>query len=170
MCNFSNNRMTAMQSINRLIEKSKNGFTLIELLVVVAMIALITGAVSSSMASAFRRARIQKATSEVKMLTQAILSYENHNKSHELKPMVRKQADRSNIGFLLGTGEKSAANSEIPVLIQAALSSSGVMRDPWGQPYLVTIREGNVTSPAVDSLKTGYVLPNFYRLSEDERK
>jgi len=160
-------------SIIRLFDYSKisrSGFTLIELLVVVAMIALITGAVSTSMASAFRRARIQKATGEVKMLTQAILAYENHNKSHELKTLTRAQADRSNIGFLLGTGEKSASNFEIPVLIQAALSSSGVMRDPWGRPYLVTVRKGNVTSPAVDSLKTGYVLPNFYRLSEDERK
>jgi len=162
-----------MNSIIRLFDYSKisrSGFTLIELLVVVGMIALITGAVSTSLSSAMQRARIQKATAEVKMLTQTILAYENHNSKHDLDVLTRAPADRSNIGFLLGNGGNSASGTEIPVLIQAALSAQGVMRDPWGQPYLVTIRKGNVTAPAVDSIRTGYYLPNYYRLSEDERK
>jgi len=145
----------------------KRAFTLIELLVVVGMIALIMGAVSTSMTSAMQRARVQKATAEVKMLTQAIQAYEKY--SGELDEQDHAPADRDHIGFLFGDGQ-SESGTEVPVLISAALSGSGAMRDPWGSPYLVTIRKGNVVSPAVDSLQTGYYLPNFYRLSEDERK
>jgi len=149
----------------------KGGFTLIELLVVVGMIALITGAVSTSMSSAMQRARIQKAAAEVATLTQAILAYEQHNSQHQLPNKTSwSEANKSNLGFLLGEGGNSAANDEIPILVQAALSDSGVMRDPWGNPYYIMINPGNVESPAVDSVKTGYYLPNFYRLTEEERK
>jgi len=149
----------------------RKGFTLIELLVVVGMIAMITGAVSTSMSSAMQRARVQNATAEVATLTQAILAYENHDARHQLPAKSTwGEADKSNLGFLLGDGGNSAANAEIPVLVHAALSSTGVMRDPWGMPYYVMINQGNVESPAVDSIKTGYFLPNFYRRSEEERK
>jgi len=150
----------------------KRGFTLIELLVVVGMIALITGAVSTSLSSAMRRARIQKATSEVKMISQAILAYENYDRNNELETMTRKQADRTSLAFLLGSAGKSQANTDIPVLLQAALSAQGVMRDPWGQPYLITIRKGNITPKSLTptSIETGYRLQNFYNLSEAERK
>lgn len=150
----------------------KRGFTLIELLVVVGMIALITGAVSTSMSSAMQRARIQKATAEVEAVTQAILAYENHSKTHKLPENMTSWtvADSSSMSFLLGAEKASTGSKNIPVLVQAALSSGGVMRDPWGSPYKVMINAGNVNSPKPPSVKTGYYLPNFYRLTEEERK
>jgi len=144
----------------------RRGFTLVELLVVVAMIAIISGAFSVSMTSAMQRARIQKATSEVKSLTQAILAYENYS-TDGLEEMNRAEANRDSIGFLLG---KTEGGREVPVLIQAALDGNGVMRDPWGHPYLITIREGKINGIGVSGIKTGYYLPNFNRLTEKERK
>jgi len=116
-----------MKSDNQTIRQSSNfrrAFTLIELLVVVGMIALITGAMSSSVAAAMQRARVQKATADVKMLTQAILAYENYNKG-DLDPIPAwKDADfRTTLKFLNGEN-----NGEVPVLIQAALSSGGKLR------------------------------------------
>jgi len=133
------------------------------------MIALIVGVVSTSISSAMQRARIQKAEAEAKMITQAILSYESYNKGELPSDLSSwKDVNAANVGFLLGKG--SSDGKEMPVLIQAAISSQGIMRDPWGMPYQVLISAGNVESPGVDSIKTGYFLPNFYRLSEDERK
>jgi len=149
---------------------ARRAFTLIELLVVVGMIALIAGSVTSAMASAAQRTRVQKATAEVKTLTQALLAYENLDSKHELPTLTRAKADRTTLKFLLGDGGSTAGGQNIPSLVQAALTSQGVMRDPWGQPYLVTIRKGAVQTPAMDSVQTGYFLPNFYRLSEGERK
>jgi len=149
---------------------NKRGFTLVELLVVVAMIAVISGAFSVSLTSAMQRARIQKATGEVKSLTQALLSYENHMQEGETLPeMTRKESKAENIGFLLGR-ETSASGYKIPVLIQAALTENGVMRDPWGHPYLITIRSGTIPRVSLGTVQTGYYLPNFNRLSEEERK
>jgi len=147
---------------------NRGGFTLVELLVVVGMIALIMGAFSVSMTSAMQRARIQKATSEVKSLTQAILAYENYMENGDtLTEMTRKEADSTSIGFLLGA--TSSGGYKVPVLIQAALNESGVMRDPWGKPYLVTIRKGTIPRISLGTVQTGYYLPNFNRLTAEER-
>jgi len=144
---------------------SRPAFTLVELLVVVGMIALIMGAMSTSVASAMQRARIQKATSDVKMLTQAIHSYANYNEGK--LPTIGSWMDadfKTTLKFL------NASDENVPVLIQAALSSDGIMRDPWGLPYQVKITEGNVYAPNVGNLNTGYYLPNFYRLTRKERQ
>jgi hypothetical protein len=46
------------------------------------------------------------------------------------------------------------------------------MLDPWGTPYKVTIKKGSATlqlKTMTGALNTGYYLPNFYRISEEER-
>ena len=53
----------------------KNGFTLVELLVVVGMLALLLAAMTTSVTAARHRARVQKATSDVKVISQTILAY-----------------------------------------------------------------------------------------------
>ena len=78
----------------------KRGFTLVELLVVVGMIAVILGALTTSVQSARMRARVQKATSEVKIVSQAVLAYENFR--GELPTMTDADCNRSSLGFLLG--------------------------------------------------------------------
>lgn len=148
----------------------KRGFTLVELLVVVGMIAVILGALTTSVQSARHRARVQKATAEVKIVSQAILGYENFR--GELPTMTEADCNRGTLGFLLGDGGSAQQGGQIPVLLQASLTGGGSMNDPWGTPYKVTIREGAVSlklKTVTGAMQTGYYLPNFYRLSEGER-
>jgi len=152
----------------------KRGFTLVELLVVIAMIAILLAALSTSIAAAQERARIQKATSEVKIISQAILAAENYARDgkYELEPMEKADANRRSLGFLLGEGNYDGGE-KIPVLIMAPLRAGSDIRDPWGTAYQVTIRKGDATvkiESASGSLSTGYYLPNFYRLSAKERQ
>lgn len=152
---------------------TKRGFTLIELLVVISMIAIIMGALTTSISSAREQARIQKANAEVKAVTQAILGYESWNKDNELEPMEAKDADSGSLGFLLGRENGTAAeggqSEKIPVLLMAALKSGGKMLDPWGTPYKVTIRKGTINAAASVNLSTSFMLPNYYRLTPEEQ-
>ena len=151
---------------------SRKGFTLIELLVVVGMIGVIVGAMTTSVTASQQRARIQKATSEVKVISQAILAYENYARGgdYRLEPMTDADADSSSLGFLLGK-ESGDAGGKIPSLLMASLSAGGKMRDPWGTPYKITVREGAIAGMnSMSSLTTGYYLPNFNRLDAEERK
>ena len=153
----------------------KRGFTLIELLVVLAMIAILLGSAGVSVAGAQQRARIQKATADVKSISQAILAYENYERGSdkfELPTMNDLDADASSLSFLLGEGESAKSGGNIPVLLMASLRSGRTLVDPWGTPYKIKIVETDVTpefKTASGSMQTGYYLPNFYRLSEDER-
>lgn len=155
--------------------KSRKGFTLIELLVVVAMIAMVAGAVSAGFSSAQERARIQKATSEVKAISQAIMAYENYAalKGESLPEVTDAIANESSIGFLIGIGDTYAQGQKVPALLMAAMTSGGAMMDPWGAPYMIKIKPGseNVQLKSISStLKTGYFFPNLYRLSQEERQ
>lgn len=154
---------------------TKRGFTLVELLVVVGMIATLLGALTTSVAAAQERARIQKALSDVKVTTQAILASENFKQSgkYELKPMNRVDADASSLAFLLGKGGNDDSGERLPATLMASLQAGGKLLDPWGTPYKVTIKKGDAQvriESAAGSMKTGYYLPNFYRLSEEERR
>ena len=154
---------------------NRRGFTLVELLVVVAMIALITGAMSTAITGARERARIQKALADVKTVSQAILSYENYEQgggNFELPLMNGVDADSGSLGFLIGQGGSAKSGGNIPVLLQARLSGGKKMLDPWGTPYGVTIKEVQRTpkiKTASGSMQTGYYLPNYYRLTEGEK-
>lgn len=155
--------------------KTRGGFTLVELMVVVAMIALVIGAISQSMSGAQSRARVQKATVEVKDMHQAILAYENYANGNELPTMTDTDADRSSLDFLLGYGTSygSGSGSTVPTLFQASLASNGKILDPWGTPYKVTIKQGSASvsyASASSNMQTGYFFPNYYRLSKEERQ
>ena len=154
--------------------RGKRGFTLIELLVVVAMIAVIMGAMTTSVASARERARIQKATSDVKVIAQAILAYENFAKGTKLEDSGGWQvANKTKLGVLLGKeGSGLDSGGNVPTLISTALSGKGEILDPWGHPYQFKITAGTVNfNPQVlkSNIMTGISLPNFYRISETER-
>jgi len=150
---------------------NKRGFTLIELLVVIAMIAIFMAAVGTSVGQTRERARLEKARSEVKVISQAILAWENYSRSgkHELEEMSDAEADSSSLKFLLGQGE-AATSGDIPSLLMAQLAAGGKIRDPWGTPYRIRIKEGKIDAPNNLNLSTCYYLPNFYRLSAEERK
>ncbi len=153
----------------------KRGFTLVELLVVVAMLAILMGSMGSAVSGAQARAREQKATADVKVISQAILAYENYSRGQgdfELPTMEDRDADGDSLSFLLGEGEQAESGGNIPVLLQASLVAGQKLLDPWGTPYKVRIRETSFTpkfKTATGQMQTGYFLPNFYRLSETER-
>ena len=91
--------------------KSESGFTLIELLVVVAMIMLLAGALTSAIAGAAKRAKIQACITEAQNMTNAILAYENYTKNHEIKEMNDQMATKSSLPFIVGDG-KNELNGE----------------------------------------------------------
>lgn len=150
---------------------NKRGFTLIELMVVIAMIAILMAAVGTSVGKSRERARIERARSDVKVITQAILAWENYDRGgkNELQEMNDEEADSSSLKFLLGQGE-TAKSGQIPALLAAQLAAGGKMRDPWGSPYRVRIKEGAIQRPDNLNLSTCYYIPNLYRLSAEERK
>jgi selenophosphate synthetase-related protein len=79
------------------------------------------------------------------------------------------KACKENNMALLG-GETAEGGGEVPVLYNAHIVN-GAIRDPWGKPYQYMVRPaGDITSKAKNKFYTSYYLPNFYRLSDDERK
>ena len=149
----------------------RNGFTMVELLVVIAMLMILAGSITSSVGSASRRAKIQQATTELQEMTKAILAYENYGRVNEDSPlsshlMEEKEATESNMGFILGQQTlKNGQSGNIPVLFNAEIKN-GAIRDPWGNPYRVTIRQAKIDPKEASSDKPeSYVMfPNFNRL------
>ena len=155
-----------------LTKMNRRGFTLIELLVVVGMIAIILGALTTSVASARERARIQRATSDVKVITQAILGYENYSRGGQYElPVIQspQECNKGTLSFLLGK-ESADSGGKIPMLLMAQLQGAGTMVDPWGTPYRLTIKSHSINISTKVNLETGFYLPNFYRLGWEERQ
>ena len=149
----------------------KKAFTLVELLVVMAMIMIIAGAFTSSVASSMKRAKISRAVTETREITNAILAYQNYDEDGSLEryAMNDAEASESKLGFILGKVQSRGVN--VPVLYNAGVNASGKICDPWGNPYRITIKEGDpVQPPGVSNLKLRMFYPNWHRLSEGERE
>lgn len=152
----------------------KRAFTLIELLVVIGMLAVLVGAFGSSLNKARRRAKITRATQDAKEITNAILGFRNYAPNRSLVPYATgdwQEADEGSraVKMILG-GEKSAGNEDVPVLYNAQLVGGKIV-DPWGNAYKIMVK----VLPAVTSQKNNKFvrasnLPNFYRLTDEERQ
>ena len=149
----------------------KKGFTLIELLVVIAMIAMLTGAASSAVMKARRRAQIARAEAEAQEMTNAILAYENYDDDHSLKKYLTskawKDATEDALQFILGGVQNK--QGKVPVLYNAAIRGGSVL-DPWGKPYQYMIADaGNAAESSADQVGSGLstymYLPNMWRLN-----
>lgn len=150
----------------------KRGFTLIELLVVIAMIAILMGAVGSSMNQARKRAMITKATQDAKEMTNAILAFENYARNRSLESYASgswRDTTESSMSMILG-GETSESGEQVPVLYNAQIRNGQIL-DPWGTPYQYMIKKaGDITPPSGSGFQTAPSLPNFYRLTDGERE
>jgi len=154
----------------------KRAFTLVELITVCAIIMLILAGLVTTAQGARERACIQKATSEVKTITQAVLGYENYkrNGGYELPLLDDVDCDLDHVGFIFGKEDRADdAGMKIPATLMAQLKSAKAMRDPWGTPYKIKIKKASTDvryESAVGDIKSGYMLPNIYRLSPEERR
>ena len=153
----------------------RSGFTLIELIVVIGMLMLLAGAISTSIAGASRRAKIQQATIEAQEMTKAILAYENYGKDYSLDAhkMELSEANESTLGFILGKENKqNGQRGKMPVLFNAATTKAGKILDPWGNPYRVTIRQGKKVDggegEASATLRAFVSFPNYNRRPADK--
>lgn len=151
---------------------TEKGFTLIELMVVLGIIATLMAAFVFSVSSAQQRAKLAKAESEVKIISQAILGYETMSRDGLSKLPSEAEISADQYGFLLGKGGQMKYSGEkIPATLLAALASNGTMNDPWGTPYRVRVKKQQIGSVnSLTSLKMRYRLPNGHRLSEGERQ
>ena len=155
----------------------KKAFTLVELIVVIAMIAILMSALGVSVAKAQTRARISKATQEVKELTNAILAYEQYAPNRTLASVASsgwRDCDKGSLGMVLGEMKDDKGQS-VPVLYNAALTG-GRMIDPWGTPYQLRIEKtGRLSGGGDDESRSQQFvsapqLPNYYRLNDGEKK
>ena len=79
-------------------------------------------------------------------------------------------ADEDSLKIILG-GVPAEGGGTVPVLYRAQLSGGGKMFDPWGKQYQYKIKQaGNITPPHGPSFQTAPNLPNYYRLTDEERE
>ena len=152
-------------------KREERGFTLIELLVVIAMIAIIAGALTTGVAKAQRRTKISRAQTEAREITNAILAYQNYDEDGSLSKytMNDQEADEGSLAFILG--KVKSRNSDVPVLYNAALTRGKIL-DPWGNVYKFQIKQ--LSGEREEGNSATYLraanLPNFYRLTDEERQ
>lgn len=157
--------------------KFLRGFTLIELMVVLAIVGILMASMTMAVAKARRRAMIARATQEVRELTNAILAFEQYARDRSLAGYTTGSWTECNEGsmrMVLG-GETGESGEQVPVLYDAGLAGSK-FRDPWGTSYQYMIASngrlgGDGEQAEVDKItfKTAAALPNFFRLSREER-
>ena len=144
----------------------RKAFTLVELMAVLMIISLLIAVLTTSVSRAQRRALMARADTEAREITNAILAYQNFDEDGSLQKYVMEDAEagEGNLGFILG--KVKARNSAVPVLYNAAISG-GKIRDPWGHPYRITIRQGeHINPPGVNNLKIRLFYPNWHRIME----
>lgn len=143
----------------------RRGFTLIELLAVMSMIAVIAAAMTTSIARAQRRAKISRAQTEAREITNAILAFQNYDENGSLAShtMNDQEAAEGNLGFILG--KVSSRGSTVPVLYNAAITGGKIL-DPWGRPYRITVKKGaTINPPGVGGMAIRAFYPNWHRLT-----
>ncbi len=148
----------------------KSGFTLVELLVVISMLMILAGAVSTSVASSERRAKISRATAEAKELTNAIIAYSHFISEDNDMPQFAswKTADKATLGFVIGEG-KQLDGVRVPVLYNASFNGTRLL-DPWKRPYEVMIKKTvfDKKSDKTNKLKSFVAFPNYNRRPADK--
>ena len=150
----------------------RRAFTMVELMVVVGMIAILMATMGVSTLQARRRAMIAKATKEAKEMTNAILAFEPYAVGKTLEQYAngtRADCTESSIAMILGkvTGDNG---EQVPVLYNAKLRGGNLV-DPWGRPYQYMIEKcSGWEDTDVPNLLTAPVLPNYFRLSDKERR
>ena len=158
--------------------KGTSGFTIMELLTVISMILLLMGAITSSVAGARRRAKVQQAIDEAQQLTDAILAYENFARPGKPSPLEDKatgegwkEATEGEMAFVLGQEKMpNGQDGNVPVLFNGAVSG-GSIRDPWGHAFRYKIMSSALDTEDDhdgDQGEAAFAIPNINRIPADE--
>ena len=142
---------------------SRSAFTMIEMLVVLGMLGILMGVTFGGVGRARSRARITKATAEVRELVNAILSYEAaEGADFRLIAETPMDATESNLGELLGI---DGTDGRKPVVYLNAPIVGNAFRDPWGTPYRYQIIQTVISSSdgMSESVSASVTFPNRQR-------
>ena len=133
---------------------SRSAFTMIEMLVVIGMLGILMGVTFGGIGKARSRARVVKATAEVRELVNAILSYEAaEGQVYELISPEPTEATADNIEILLGTRQG------FPVYLNAPMAG-GAFRDPWGTPYRYRVIQQTIDGGMGETVSATVTFPN----------
>ena len=148
----------------------KKAFTMIELMTVIAILALLTASMTAAVRKVMLSTEIARATAETRELINSILSYENISKGYKLSPVSALDVSVQDFPWLFGQGGTSEDGEDSTALIKAALRSDGVMCDPWGTPYKISIVPGDasIKERILQNVTTSLFMPNFYKVSAEE--
>ena len=156
--------------------KKRRGFTIVELITVIAILLLLVGAITTSVAGAHRRAKIQQAITEAQQLTDAILAYENYSRPGKPSPLEDKKtgevwdvANVDKMAFVLGLEQNpNRQDGSMPVLYNGAVTGDSI-RDPWGHPYRYRIMSTSLQKQNIGHMgDTAFAFPNINRIPADE--
>lgn len=140
------------------------GFTLVEMLVVIAIIGILAGMLLPAVTGMKRKAKVKVAQKEAQELAAAIAQYES---TYSRFPTVAKTggqdvtfgltggneeviailrdteipAKNINVGHVLNPQRQNFLSAVKPARDTASpgISSDGVYRDPWGNPYVISM-------------------------------
>jgi prepilin-type N-terminal cleavage/methylation domain-containing protein len=115
------------------------GFTLVELLVALGMIALLSAAMTVAVSRAQLRAKVSKATQEIREMTNAILAFEQYARGRTLANHVNGgwvECSEGNMRMILGgeTGENGTSSERRTFRKRGSCRSLAVNRGSGGAP------------------------------------
>ena len=119
----------------------RKGFTLIELLVVIAIIGLLSSIAVVSTNSVRDKAKIVKANADLVQIVKQIEVARNNNNLPLISITANGCSDCNCRGKYLPTLASSDTCITILTATFLSIGFSGLLRDPWGSPYLIDENE-----------------------------
>lgn len=144
--------------------RASHAFTLIEMMVVLGMLGILMGVAFSGIGQARSQARIAKATSELRELMNAWLSYEAAYDDWPADMNVDGtglDATESNLKVLLGKGDDKVVYLNAPIS-----GSPAAFRDPWGTEYRFKLLSKSRQNPQSEKFHAAIAFPNRHRYAK----
>lgn len=141
--------------------RASNAFTLIEMMVVLGILGILMSVAVSGIGQARSQARVTKATSELRELMNAWLSYEAAYGDWPSDMNVDGtglDATETNLKLLLGQGADKIVYLNAPMT-----GSPAAFRDPWGTEYRFKLLSQSRQNPQSEKFHAAIAFPNRQR-------